>query len=182
MSQFPAARRLSRVDNAWLRMDSDLNRMMIVGVWLLTPALGLARLQQRVTERLLRYARFRQVAVADAAGARWVDDPRFDLDHHVRLQALKRRRGESERAALQALCGRLAMQPLPADRPLWQLHLVPNYEGGSALVVRIHHAVGDGIALISVMNAITDDGPPPPIPTYSVLRRSSFGGSPSAAT
>lgn len=164
MSDSPAARRLSRVDNAWLRMDSDLNRMMIVGVWLLTPAVPLVRLQQRVTERLLRYARFRQVAVADAVGARWVDDPRFDLDHHVRLQPLKRRRGESERAALRALCGRLAMQPLPPDRPLWQLHLVPDYEDGSALVVRIHHAVGDGIALISVMNAITDDGPAPPIP------------------
>ena len=31
-------RRMSRVDTAWLRMDNDVNLMMIVGVWLLTRA------------------------------------------------------------------------------------------------------------------------------------------------
>ena len=29
---------MSRVDTAWLRMDTDVNLMMIVGVWLLQPA------------------------------------------------------------------------------------------------------------------------------------------------
>ena len=29
--------RMSRVDTAWLRMDTDANLMMIVGVWLLEP-------------------------------------------------------------------------------------------------------------------------------------------------
>ena len=28
---------MSRVDTAWLRMDNDVNLMMIVGVWLLQP-------------------------------------------------------------------------------------------------------------------------------------------------
>ena len=157
-----AARRMSRVDHAWLRMDSAANRMMIVGVWLLTPAVPLAALKQRIAERLLQYERFRQQAVVDAAGARWVDDPAFDLDHHVQPWPLKPRRGQTPRAALQALCGELAMQPLPAARPLWQFHLVPDYEGGAALIARIHHAIGDGIALISVMNAITDGGQGPP--------------------
>ena len=32
------ARPMSRVDTAWLRMDTDVNLMMIVGVWLLQPA------------------------------------------------------------------------------------------------------------------------------------------------
>ena len=36
------AERMSRVDTAWLRMDNDVNLMMIVGVWLLTPAITLA--------------------------------------------------------------------------------------------------------------------------------------------
>ena len=35
----PAAfrERMTRVDNAWLRMDNDVNLMMIIGVWLLQP-------------------------------------------------------------------------------------------------------------------------------------------------
>jgi diacylglycerol O-acyltransferase len=66
--------------------------------------------------------------------------------------------GESERHALQRLCGELAMTPLDPRHPLWQFHLVEDYEGGSALVARIHHCIGDGIALISVMMSITDGG------------------------
>ena len=53
--------------------------------------------------------------------------------------------------------------PLPPARPLWQFHLVERYDGGSALVVRIHHCYADGIALVRVMLSMTDaarDGPP----------------------
>ncbi len=158
----PRAERMSRVDTAWLRMDNDVNLMMIVGVWLLEPAVELAALRERVADKLLKYDRFRQKAVADAMGANWVDDAGFDIAHHVVTEPLACEPGESERHALQRLCGRLATTPLDAARPLWQLHLVERYEGGSALVARIHHCIGDGIALISVMMSITDGGTDPP--------------------
>jgi diacylglycerol O-acyltransferase len=77
-------------------------------------------------------------------------------------EKLVRRKGQSERAALQALCGKLATQALDPARPLWQFHLIDAYEGGSALIVRIHHCIGDGIALISVALSITDGGNDPP--------------------
>ncbi len=154
--------RMSRVDTAWLRMDNEANLMMIVGVWLLTPALSLAALRERIEDKLLQYERFRHKAVVDALGARWERDEGFDITRHVVANKLKRSRGDSERAALQALCGELAMTPLDAARPLWQFHLIENYEGGSALVARIHHCIGDGIALISVMMSITDGGADPP--------------------
>jgi WS/DGAT/MGAT family acyltransferase len=158
-----AVERMSRVDTAWLRMDNDVNLMMIVGVWLLTPAITLAALRERVSEKLLRYPRFRQRAVIDPLGAAWVDDDRFDIAHHVTaVPRLRRRRGESERHALQRLCGTLATTALDPARPLWQFQLVEDYEGGSALVARVHHCIGDGIALISVMLSLTDGGSDPP--------------------
>ena len=58
--------RMSRVDTAWLRMDNDVNLMMIVGVWLLTPAIDYETLCRRVEERLLRYDRFRHVVLLSA--------------------------------------------------------------------------------------------------------------------
>src|SRR5881628_3212959 len=136
-----ASERMSRVDTAWLRMDNDVNLMMIVGVWLLEPALDYARLCERVRERLLRYPRFKQKVVQDAIGALWVDDTDFDIHRHVVRERLVRTRGQGEREALQALCGRLATQPLDAARPLWQFHLIERYQGGSALIVRIHHCI-----------------------------------------
>jgi WS/DGAT/MGAT family acyltransferase len=157
-----AAERMSRVDTAWLRMDNDVNLMMIVGVWLLEPALDYAQLCERVGAKLLRYDRFRQKVVQDPVGALWVDDEAFDIHHHVVREKLVRRKGQSERAALQALCGKLATQPLDPKRPLWQFHLIDGYEGGSALIVRIHHCIGDGIALISVALSNTDGGSDPP--------------------
>ena len=156
------AERMSRVDNAWLRMDSDVNLMLIVGVWLLQPGLSHDALCRRIEERLLRYPRFRQKVVQDALGANWVDDDAFDLRRHVLREALPRRRGQSERAALQARCGALATTPLDPAHPLWQFHLVEHYEGGSAIVVRIHHCIGDGISLTSVVMSITDGGEAPP--------------------
>lgn len=162
MSEAAATERMSRVDTAWLRMDNDVNLMMIVGVWLLTPKIGLPALRERIADKLLKYDRFRQCAVADAMGANWVPDPDFDLDNHVVVEALKIGKGESERQALQRRCGELATTALDPSRPLWQFHLVEDYEGGSALIARIHHCIGDGIALISVMLSITDGGNDPP--------------------
>ncbi len=156
------AERMSRVDTAWLRMDNDVNLMMIVGVWLLTPAIPLPALKERIETKLLQYDRFRQKAVVDGTAAHWVDDADFDIARHVVAQTLKPRRGETERQALQRLCGELATQPLDPQRPLWQFHFIERYEGGSALVARIHHCIGDGIALTSVMLSITDGGTDPP--------------------
>jgi diacylglycerol O-acyltransferase / wax synthase len=158
----PNLERMSRVDTAWLRMDNDVNLMMIVGVWLLTPAITIDTLRARLSDKLLQYDRFKQKAVSDAMGAHWVEDTEFDIHHHVITTTLAPVAGESERHALQRLCGELAMTPLDPARPLWQFQLIENYEGGSALVARIHHCIGDGIALISVMMSITDGGVDPP--------------------
>ena len=157
-----ASERMSRVDTAWLRMDNDVNLMMIVGVWLLHPALAYEQLCERVRERLLRYPRFQQKVTQDAIGALWVHDDDFDIHHHVVREKLARRKGQTERDALQALCGQLATQPLDPSRPLWQFHLVERYAGGSALIARIHHCIGDGIALISVLLSVADGGIQPP--------------------
>jgi WS/DGAT/MGAT family acyltransferase len=157
------SQRMSRVDTAWLRMDNDVNLMMIVGVWLLQPGITHAALCQRVQDKLLKYDRFRQKVAQDPMGATWVHDDNFDINRHVlHEKKLKREHGQSEREALQAQVGELANTALDPDHPLWQFHLIDDYEGGSALVARVHHCIGDGIALISVMLSITDGGLDPP--------------------
>jgi WS/DGAT/MGAT family acyltransferase len=157
-----AVERMSRVDTAWLRMDNDVNLMMIVGVWLIEPAITHAALRDRIESKLLKYDRFRQKVVRDAIGANWVDDDDFDIERHVVCETLPRKRGQSARAALQARAGALATEPLDPARPLWRFHLIEHYDGGSAVIARIHHCIGDGIALISVMMSITDGGMDPP--------------------
>jgi diacylglycerol O-acyltransferase / wax synthase len=167
VNQHPAASavqgdRMSRVDTAWLRMDSDVNLMMILGVWLLEPGVKLADLRERVQSKLLQYQRFGQKVVEDASGAMWVDADDFDIAQHVRPYELQRVSGRSDRQALQDLVGDLAATPLDRAHPLWQFHLIEHFDGGSALIARVHHCIADGIALISVMLSITDGGQDPP--------------------
>ena len=154
--------RMTKVDTAWLRMDSPSNLMMIVGVWTLKTGIRWEDLCQRVQERLLEYSRYHQRVEEDAAGATWVEDADFDIARHVVREKLPKRAKGEEQSALQERVGELAMQALDHKHPLWQFHLVEDYQGGSALLVRIHHCIADGIALISVTMSLVDGGAPPP--------------------
>ena len=160
--------RMSKVDTAWLRMDCDANLMMIVGVWQLAPGVKHAAVCERIENSLLKYSRFKQRVMEDAAGATWVNDRKFDLANHVVLETLpKAPKGGHQQGALQDRVALLATQRLDPKRPLWQIHLIEDYTGpdgikGSAMVVRIHHCIADGIALISVTMSLVDGGAAPP--------------------
>ncbi len=155
--------RMSKVDTAWLRMDSAHNLMMIVGVWIIKPGVAYADLAERLQARLTKYPRFTQCAVEDAAGATWVKDSNFDIANHLVIETLPKTRKAAEQMALQDRLADLCMQPLDRRHPLWQFHLVEHYKGGSALILRIHHCIADGIALISVTQSLMDGGAPPPV-------------------
>ena len=153
---------MSKVDTAWLRMDSPSNLMMIMGVWILKPAVHYAEVRDRLAERLLKYPRFSQRVQMDATGASWVTDTRFDITRHVRLEKLPASSKKHPMPALQARLAELAMQPLDRRYPLWEYRLVEHFDGGSVLIVRIHHCIADGLALISVVQSMVDGGMDPP--------------------
>lgn len=156
--------RMSKVDTAWLRMDTEANLMMIVGVWSIRPGITLQALRERVAERLLKYPRFRQRVEEDALlGAHWVVDRDFDIARHVIAEVPLPLRGQSRDEVLRERVGELCSQPLDPAHPLWQFQLIEDMgDGSSALIARIHHCIADGIALIAVMLSITDGGQAPP--------------------
>jgi diacylglycerol O-acyltransferase / wax synthase len=154
-----ARTKMSSVDTAWLRMDSTTNLMMIVGVMVFDTPLDVKRFKALIEGRLLVYPRFRQYVVDDGMSAHWIDDDDFDLDAHLHRVRLPGAGGEKE---LQAMVADLASERLDKGKPLWQMHLIENYQGGSALISRIHHCIADGIALIGVLLNMTDEDPSAP--------------------
>lgn len=146
--------RISGVDTAWLRMEHPTNLMMIVGVMTFDAPLALDDVKRIIAARFLAYRRFGQKAVQDPSGAWWETDEAFDIDAHVHRVALP---GKGDKPELEALVSDLASTPLDFTKPLWQFHLVENYQGGSALVARIHHCYADGIALVQVMLSLTHE-------------------------
>ena len=144
---------MSKVDTAWLRMEKPTNLMMITGVLMLEQRLSIEALRTLIAERFLAFKRFRQKAVDTGAACHWETDADFDIEWHVRLTALPGGAGKPE---LQRLASQLASTALDHSKPLWQFHLVENFNGGSAVISRVHHCYADGIALIQVLLSLTD--------------------------
>src|SRR3954470_21182325 len=83
--------------------------------------------------------------------------PRFDLRWHVRHTALPR---PGSTAQLRELVGRVMSAPLDLERPLWQLYLVENLEGGRhAYISKTHHALVDGVSAVDVGTIMLDPNP-----------------------
>jgi diacylglycerol O-acyltransferase len=84
----------------------------------------------------------------------WVDDPNFDLNHHVRRTTLP---APGDDAAFCCLMGRIMSQPLDRERPLWELLLVEGLEGGHwAIIFKVHHCMVDGIAGAELLTVLLD--------------------------
>ena len=148
--------KMSFVDRAWLRMDDATNLMIITGLLFFEERIEFAELQRIIRERLLIFERFRQRVVEKdsfLAPPYWEEDPDFDLAHHVKRLELPPP-GDAE--ALRQKVSELMSKPLDMAHPLWELYLIENYQGGCAVLVRIHHCVADGIALVRVLLSLTD--------------------------
>jgi WS/DGAT/MGAT family acyltransferase len=145
--------RMAPVDTTWLRMERPTNLMMIVGVLVLAGPVDVPRLEATLARRILAIPRFRQRTDARPTGTWWTDDAHFDIARHIKRIRLP---GAGDKAELQRLVAELASTPLDPDHPRWQFHIVEDYEGGAAVVARIHHAIGDGVAMIGVLLSLTD--------------------------
>ena len=124
----------------------------------------------KLTKRILRVP-------FDLAWPVWVDDPDFDIDEHVLRRSCPSPGSELE---LDALVGRIMATELPADRPLWELSVVEGLaDGRSALILKLHHALADGVSGVATFAGLFDtshevraptpksesESSPPPLPT-----------------
>jgi WS/DGAT/MGAT family acyltransferase len=153
---------LSAVDHAWLRMDEPSNLMIINGVLVMDEPVAFDRLKERLGHRLLAIPRFRQRITYVDGDPFWEEGPELDLDHHVHRRALPAPGGDD---ALREVVSELMSEPLDARRPLWNFHLLEGYKGdGCVLVGRLHHCIGDGMALLLVLLSLTDTPGEPAAP------------------
>jgi WS/DGAT/MGAT family acyltransferase len=113
----------------------------------------------------------------------WEDDPRLDLEYHVRHSALPNPGRVRE---LLALTSRLHGTLLDRHRPLWEAHLIEGLaDGRFAMYTKIHHALVDGVSAMRLLeralstDADERDMPPPFAPARRPPRRDE--GSPGPA-
>ncbi len=127
--------------------------------------LRLDAVRAEVERRLYLAPRLRQMLWRPHPGVGppvWADFPGFDICQHVRARAIP---APGDEAALLVTCAELNEPPLERSRPLWELWLLPGLaDGNVGMLIRLHHAVADGIAAIALIGALFDmtpDAPPP---------------------
>jgi len=87
----------------------------------------------------------------------WIDDPDFDLDHHVRRAALP---GTGNDRRLADFVAQIAGIPLDRSRPLWEMWLVEGLPHDRwAIITKTHHAMIDGLAGNELMETVLDRDP-----------------------
>ncbi len=149
---------VASVDSAWLRMDEPGNLMVVNAVIVLSEPVSFERYRDLLASHLPAVPRLRQriVKSRNTSGALvWEPDPHFDLAYHLRLAPLE----HADQTSLQDLVGRVMGDAFDPRRPLWQFHFVPHYEDGCAIICRVHHCIGDGLALLHVLLMFADDPP-----------------------
>jgi WS/DGAT/MGAT family acyltransferase len=141
--------RMPAADAFFLYVESPAALQQVGGLVLLEARGGApdpAELATLVADRLGGLPRFRQRLQPGSRWRRprWVDVPDLDWAWHVTGRDLP-----GGRPALHRLVAELQSEPLPRDRPLWRLVIVPEVEPDlAALVLVVHHVIADGIGLI----------------------------------
>lgn len=105
----------------------------------------------RMIPRLRQRVRSNPLSLAPP---RWEFDPNFDLRYHLRTARVP---GSGSMADLLAMAGPISMQGFDRARPLWEATFVEGLAGGrSAVLLKFHHSITDGVGGVELMLEIFD--------------------------
>jgi diacylglycerol O-acyltransferase / wax synthase len=159
--------RLTAVDASFLHQEKQASHMHVGAVLVFDgPPPSREEFLEQLEARLHLVPRYRQKLAFPPFGIGsplWVDDPRFNIDYHVRHTALPKP-GSIEQ--LRLLAGRIFSQRLDRSKPLWETWLVQGLERGEsgscfALITKTHHSMIDGIAGVDLASVLFDLEPVP---------------------
>ena len=147
------------LDNGFLTAaDPDRQASMATGAVAIVDGAvpNLARLKDLLTERIKSIQRCSQVLRTHpfSGAQQWIDDPGFDLTHHLRRVAVPRPGDEADlsRAIAHAL-----ERPLELDRPLWECWVIEGLKGKWAILMKVHHYLADATPAAHLLTRLCDD-------------------------
>jgi diacylglycerol O-acyltransferase / wax synthase len=158
-----ATQRLAPADEANLVLDhaGQVNVFLVAGLLgpggFLAPdgTPDMAGLRLVLRERIAELPALRKRAAQVGRRHHWIESTP-DVEHHVRLVE-----PVDGLAGLEERCAELMGQPLALDRPMWEILVVPGATaGGLGVVLRIHHAVADGMTAAVIVQRLFDPGEP----------------------
>lgn len=168
--------RLAGIDASFLYMETPQVHMHAGFACILDPGdsaggCDAAAVMKHVEERASSHPVFRRRLARvpfDLHHPLWVDDPDFDLIHHVHRLALPAPGGPEE---FGDMIGRINSTPLDRARPLWAIWIIEGLEDGRlGFALKMHHSLVDGVSGTGLLMHFFDKSkttiaPPPLLPT-----------------
>ena len=154
--------RLSGMDASFLYMETPTHHMHVCGTLVLDPSsratpLALEDLRNLIRARIHLMPMLRRRVLPVPLGLDhpvWLEDPDFDVEHHVRRITVH---APGTMRELAEIVGDIASTPLNRSRPLWEMALVEGLaDGNLALVSKMHHACIDGVTGADLMAHLLD--------------------------
>jgi diacylglycerol O-acyltransferase / wax synthase len=153
---------LSALDASFLEAeDSDPHvNLAIAGLSIVAgPVPRYDELVATFAERIAKVPRCTQVLHThpfDLGSPEWVDDPRFDISHHMHRVALPEPGADAE---LFELVATVMQQRLDRERPLWECWIIEGLSDNRwAILMKLHHCIADGIATTQMLAKLSDSG------------------------
>jgi WS/DGAT/MGAT family acyltransferase len=176
----------------WHIEDDPHLRSTIMAVWELDGEPAADRMADSLQRMVTAIPRLRQRVEPGRPRPQWAEVDDLAVGHHFHEHDLS---GRGTFGDVQRLAERLLREPFDRTRPLWSLTLVRGLAGHrAAIIIKVHHAIADGIGLVLMLAAFTDLEPHPqrrvepdnvtslhlPRSTWSPLRRASHRATQSA--
>jgi diacylglycerol O-acyltransferase len=164
--------RLSAVDASFLHQEKQASHMHVGALVIFEgPPPSRDEFAAHIESRLDLVPRYRQKLAFprfEMGRPFWVDDPRFNIDYHLRHTALP---APGSMDQLRQLVGRIFSQRLDRSKPLWEVWLIQGLRGEDgdsgerfALTSKTHHALVDGISGVDISTVLFDLSPVPAEP------------------
>ncbi|MEB3048245.1 wax ester/triacylglycerol synthase family O-acyltransferase [Mycolicibacter sp. MYC123] len=166
-------RRLNSVDNMFLKQENATQPQHTIKAVVLDPAaahqpLTFEAVRGAVPALIEKAEPLRWQLLMPRLGSGrpwWIERPRVDLDYHLKHATAAAPGGDHE---LSAQIGELAAAALDRSRPAWQLWYIDGLAGGRiALVLKIHHALADGLASVRLLETLFSTDPAEPLPVLT---------------
>jgi len=151
---------LSALDASFLQAeDSDPHVSLAIGAVsiLAGPIPPYDELVSAFAERIHAVPRCTQMLHAhrlDFGAPEWVEDPHFDISHHLHHIALP---SPGDDADLFGMIATVMQSRLDRERPLWECWIIEGLTDGRwAILMKLHHCIADGIATTQMLGKLAD--------------------------
>src|SRR3954468_5755239 len=172
LSKEAAMERLSGLDATFLYFETPQQHMHVSIVAVLDPkdmpgGYSFDKVQDLIASRLHLLPPFHRRLIRvpfDLHHPVWVEDPDFDIIHHVHRVSCPAPGGPRE---LASICGRINSTPLDRGRPLWEVWIIEGLaDGRFACLTKVHHSAVDGASGAELMVHLfsVEREPAPPLP------------------